>query len=137
MRLRCAMRQHDHRRPASIPTQTQQVRTHMALNLGPERAMPATNTPIVAVARRYWWVSALVLLLFALVAGAGYLTAPQTYIANQNLNVALIPAQALGDPGDAALAMSGAWAVAHAIASSEIVTTPAFADDVLTRTSAE
>jgi hypothetical protein len=106
----------------------------MALNLRPESsASVPSDPPIMAVARRYWWVSALVLLLVTLVAGGRYLTAPQTYVATQNLSVALIPAQALGDPGDAALAMSGARAAAHAIANSEVVTTPAFADAVLTR----
>jgi hypothetical protein len=110
----------------------------MALNPGPDSALTAAaDAPIVAVARRYWWVSALVLLLVALVGGARYLTASQTYVATQNLNVALIPAQTLGNPGDTALAMSGARAVAHAIVSSEIFTTPAFADAVLTRLPAD
>jgi hypothetical protein len=91
----------------------------------------------MAVARRYWWVSTLVLLLVTLVAGGHYLTAPQTYVATQNLSVALLPAQALGDPGDAALAMSGARAVAHAIASSDVVSTATFADAVLRRLPAD
>jgi hypothetical protein len=110
----------------------------MALNLRPDGGVSSpTDPPIMAVARSYWWVSALVLLLVALVAGGRYLTAPQTYVATQNLSVALIPAQALGNPGDAALAMSGARAVAHAIASSDVVTTPAFADAVLARLPAD
>jgi hypothetical protein len=110
----------------------------MALNLRPDGGASApSDPPILAVARRYWWVSALVLLLVALVAGGRYLSAPQTYVATQNLSVALVPAQALGSPGDAALAMSGARAVAHAIASSETVTTPAFADAVLVKVPAE
>src|SRR6476620_6894140 len=129
MRLPCAMRQRDHPKPSSIQTRTQEVRTRMALNLRPDSgASVPSDPPIMAVARRYWWVSALVLLLVTLVAGGRYLTAPQTYVATQNLSVALIPAQALGDPGDATLAMSGARAVAHAIASSDVVTTHAFAD---------
>ena len=110
----------------------------MALNLRPDSgASVSSDPPIMAVARRYWWVSALVLLLVTLVAGGRYLTAPQIYVATQNLSVALIPAQALGDPGDAALAMSGARAVAHAIASSDVVSTPTFADAVLTRLPAD
>jgi hypothetical protein len=110
----------------------------MALNLRPDSsASTSSDPPIMTVARRYWWVSALVLLLVTLVAGGRYLTAPQTYVATQNLSVALIPAQALGDPGDAALAMSGARAVAHAIASSDVVTTPTFADAVLAKVPAE
>ena len=110
----------------------------MALNLRPDSgAAVSSDPPVMAVARGYWWVSALVLLLVTLVAGGRYLTAPQTYVVTQNLSVALIPAQALGDPGDAALAMSGARAVAHAIASGETVTTQAFADAVLTRLPAD
>jgi hypothetical protein len=110
----------------------------MALNLRPDSgASVSSDPPIMAVARGYWWVSALVLLLVTLVAGGRYFTAPQTYVATQNLSVALIPAQALGDPGDAALAMSGARAVAHAIASSDVTTTPTFADAVLAKVPAE
>jgi hypothetical protein len=110
----------------------------MALNQRPEGgASVPLDPPIMAVARRYWWVSALVLLLVALVGGARYLTAPQTYVATQDLSVALIPAPALSNPGDAALAMSGAQAVAHAIASSDTITTTAFADAVLTRLPAD
>jgi hypothetical protein len=110
----------------------------MALNLRPDSgASVSSDPPIMAVARRYWWVSALILLLVTLVAAGRYLTAPQIYVATQNLSVALIPAQALGDPGDAALAMSGARAVAHAIASSDVVSTPTFADAVLTRLPAD
>lgn len=92
---------------------------------------------MVAVARRYWWVSSLVLLLVALVAGARYVTAPRTYIATQDLTVALIHAQALGDPGDAALATSGALAVAHALARPEVITSSALADAVLARVPAD
>jgi hypothetical protein len=110
----------------------------MALRLRPDSAIPETaDVPIMAIARRYWWMSALILLLVALVAGGRYLTAPQTYIATQDLNVALIPAQTLGNPGDAALAMNGAQAVAHAIASSDVVTTASFADAVLATIPAE
>jgi hypothetical protein len=110
----------------------------MALNLRPDSvASEPSSLPIVAIARRYWWVSALVLLLVALVAGGRYLTAPQAYIATQDLSVALIPAQSLGNPGDAALEMSGAWAVAHAIASSNVVITAPFADAVLAKIPAE
>jgi hypothetical protein len=110
----------------------------MALNQRPEGgALAPTDPPLMAVARRYWWVSALVLLLVALVAGGRYLTARQTYVATENLSVALIPAQALGNPGDAALATSGAQAVARAIARSDIVTTPAFADAVQAKVPAE
>ena len=107
-------------------------------NLRPDSAASvSSDPPIMAVARRYWWVSALILLLVTLVAGGRYLTAPQIYVATQNLSVALIPAQALDDAGDAALAMSGARAVAHAIASSDVVATPTFADAVLTRLPAD
>jgi len=110
----------------------------MALNLRPDSgASTPPDPPIMAVARRYWWVSALVLLLVALVAGGRFLTAPQTYVATQNLYVALIPAQALGNPGDAALAMSAGRAVAHAIANSDVVNTATFADAVLTRLPAD
>jgi hypothetical protein len=107
----------------------------MALKLRPDSAISGTSwtagAPIMTIARRYWWVSALVLFLVALVAGGRYLTASQNYIATQDLSVALIPAQALGNPGDAALVMSGAKAVAHAIATSDIVTTAPFAEAVL------
>ena len=76
---------------------------------------------MVAVARRYWWVSSLVLLLVALVAGARYVTAPRTYIATQDLTVALIHAQALGDPGDAALATRCLNAATHIWATEELI----------------
>src|SRR6478672_787525 len=138
MRLPCVMRHHNHLRPLNIPMQTQEVRTRMALNLRPDSgASVPSDPPIMAVARRYWWVSALVLFLVTLVAGGRYLTAPQTYIATQDLSIALIPAQALGNPGDPALTMSAAQAVAHAITSSEVVATAPFADAVLVRVPAD
>jgi hypothetical protein len=110
----------------------------MALN---QRSDGATSTlsgeTVVAIARRYWWVSTLVLILVALAAGGRYLTAPRAYLVSQDLNVALIPAQALNDPIDTALALSEARAVAQAVVSNEVVTTPAFADAVLTRLPAD
>jgi len=110
----------------------------MALNLHPDSPTSAVSgASIAAIARRYWWVSALVLFLVTLVAGGRYLTAPQTYIATQDLSIALIPAQALGNPGYPALTMSAARAVAHAITSSEVVTTAPFADAVLVRVPAD
>jgi hypothetical protein len=110
----------------------------MTLKNRPDSAEPgASGAPILTIVRRYWWISALVLLLVALGAGGRYLTAPQSYVATQGFTVALIPAQALGNPGDAALAMSGAQAVAHAIATSDAVTAPAFADAVLAKIPAD
>src|SRR5436305_10821681 len=135
MRRHCAMTGRDQRRPTSIPIRAQGVRTRMALNLRPDSAI--SGGTVVAVARRYWRVSSLVLLLVALVAGARYVTAPRTYIATQDLTVALIHAQALGDPGDAALATSGALAVAHALARPEVITSSALADAVLARVPAD
>jgi hypothetical protein len=104
----------------------------MALNPDPESAASAVSgESILAITRRYWRLSALILLLVALIAGARYLTAPRTYLASQDLTMALIPAQGLGDPPDGALAASYAQAIAHAIVSSKVVTTSAFADAVL------
>src|SRR5262249_55052856 len=109
-----------------------EVRTRMTLKNRPDSAELSTSgAPVLTIARRYWWVSALVLLLVALGAGGRFLTAPQAYVATQYFTVALIPAEALGNPGDPALAMSGAQAAAHAIATSDTITAPAFADTVL------
>jgi hypothetical protein len=47
---------------------SEMVRMRMALNLRPDSAI--SSGTVIAVARRYWWVSSLVLLLVALVAGA-------------------------------------------------------------------
>lgn len=110
----------------------------MALTNRPDSAEAgASDAPVLTIARRYWWVSVLVLLLVSLAAGGRYLTAPQSYIATQSLTVAFIPAQALGNPGDAALAMSGAQAVARAIATSDTIIAPAFADAVLAKIPAD
>jgi hypothetical protein len=110
----------------------------MALNPDPDSAaLAVSGESVVAIARRYWRLSAFILLLVAVIAGARYLTAPRRYIASQDLTIALIPAQGLGNPGDVALATSYAQAIAHSIASSNVVTTSAFAGAVLTRVPAE
>jgi hypothetical protein len=92
--------------------------------------------PVATVPRRYWWATALVLLIVALVAGARYTTAPRSYLAAQQVSVALVPAQELGDPGDPALTVSAAKAVAQFIAS-DLVTSSTFADAVLARLPAQ
>jgi hypothetical protein len=110
----------------------------MALNLRPDSAATAVSgETFIAIARRYWWVSTLILLLVALVAGARYLAAPQRYLASQDLSIALVPAQTLSNPGDAALAMSGAQIVAHAMTSSDLMTSGVFAEAVLARIPAD
>jgi hypothetical protein len=110
----------------------------MALNLRPDSAATTVSgETFVAIARRYWWVSTLILLLVALVAGARYLTAPQRYLASQDLSIALVPVQTLSNPGDAALAMSGAQMVAHAMTSPDLMASSAFADAVLARIPAD
>jgi hypothetical protein len=111
----------------------------MALNSSPPDAMTSARrsavvpASVVASARRYWWASALILLVVALVAGARYFTAPQSYLATKELTIALVPGQALGDPGNPALSTSGVRAVAHSIASSGLVNSAAFADAILAR----
>jgi hypothetical protein len=121
----------------------QKARTQMAPNTSPNSAEAmALNdftqvAPVATVARRYWWATALVLLIVALMAGARYITAPRSYLAAQRVSVALVPAQELGDPGDPALAVSDANAVAHSIASSDLMTSSTFADAVLARLPAQ
>src|SRR5262245_20145575 len=107
----------------------------MALNLRPESTVAGAS--VAAVARRYWWVSTLFLLFVALAAGGRYLTAPRAYLASQSLTFALIPAQKLGDPVDAALATSYEQAIARSVVSSKVVTTDAFASATLARMPAE
>lgn len=57
----------------------------MALNLRPESTVAGES--VAAVARRYWWVSTLILLFVALAAGGRYLTAPRAYLATQSLTL--------------------------------------------------
>jgi hypothetical protein len=119
--------------PTSIATQG--AKTRMALNLRPEGAVSAAS--VATVARRYWWVSTLIFLLVGLAAGGRFLTAPRAYLASQSVTFALIPAQKLGDPVDAALATSYAQAIARSVVSGKVVTTDAFASAALARVPAE